>query len=55
MKIIVIGSVAAVNFAPKARRNTEEAEIVVYDQSRKDISYSVCGSPTKLASIQWIA
>ena len=45
MRIIVIGSVAAgTSVAAKARRNTEEAEIVVYDQGR-DISYSVCGMP----------
>lgn len=45
MKIIVIGSVAAgTSVAAKARRNNEEAEIVVYDQG-KDISYSVCGIP----------
>lgn len=45
MKIVVIGSVAAgTSVAAKARRNTEEAEIVVYDQG-KDISYSVCGIP----------
>lgn len=48
MKIIVIGSVAAgTSVAAKARRNTEEAEIVVYDQG-KDISYSVCGIPYKI-------
>lgn len=45
MRIIVIGSVAAgTSVAAKARRNTEEAEIVVYEQG-KDISYSVCGIP----------
>ncbi|WP_027108293.1 FAD-dependent oxidoreductase [Lacticigenium naphthae] len=45
MKIVVIGSVAAgTSVAAKARRNTEEAEIVVYDKG-KDISYSVCGIP----------
>lgn len=45
MKIIVIGSVAAgTSVAAKARRNTEDAEIVVYEQD-KDISYSVCGIP----------
>ncbi|MEK4947249.1 MAG: FAD-dependent oxidoreductase [Carnobacterium inhibens] len=48
MKIIVIGSVAAgTSVAAKARRNTEEAEIVVYDQG-KDISYSVCGIPYQI-------
>ncbi|WP_141603763.1 FAD-dependent oxidoreductase [Terrilactibacillus laevilacticus] len=45
MKIVIIGSVAAgTSVAAKARRNTEEVEIVVYDQD-KDISYSVCGIP----------
>ncbi|MBM5607904.1 FAD-dependent oxidoreductase [Listeria ivanovii] len=45
MKIVIIGSVAAgTSVAAKARRNTEEAEIVVYEQD-KDISYSVCGIP----------
>ncbi|MGP6147379.1 FAD-dependent oxidoreductase [Jeotgalibaca sp. A122] len=48
MKIIIIGSVAAgTSVAAKARRNTEEAEIVVYDQG-KDISYSVCGIPYQI-------
>lgn len=48
MKIIVIGSVAAgTSLAAKARRNTEDAEIVVYDQG-KDISYSVCGIPYQI-------
>ncbi|EGO7931995.1 dehydrogenase [Enterococcus faecalis] len=45
MKIVIIGSVAAgTSVAAKARRNTEDAEIVVYDQD-KDISYSICGIP----------
>ena len=49
MKIIVIGSVAAgTSVAAKARRNTEEAEIVVYDQGRTFPILSA-GSPTKLA------
>lgn len=48
MKIIIVGSVAAgTSVAAKARRNTEEAEIVVYDQG-KDISYSVCGIPYQI-------
>ena len=48
MKIVIIGSVAAgTSVAAKARRNTEEAEIVVYDQG-KDISYSVCGIPYQI-------
>lgn len=45
MKIVIIGSVAAgTSVAAKARRNTETAEIVVYDRDR-DISYSGCGLP----------
>ena len=45
MKIIIIGSVAAgTSVAAKVRRNSETAEIVVYDQD-KDISYSICGIP----------
>ena len=45
MKIVVIGSVAAgTSAAAKARRNTEEVEIVIYDRD-SDISYSGCGIP----------
>lgn len=45
MKIIIIGSVAAgTSVAAKARRNTEDAEIVLYDKDI-DISYAVCGIP----------
>lgn len=45
MRIIVIGAVAAgTSAAAKARRNTEEAEIVIYEKDR-DISYSGCGMP----------
>ena len=45
MKIVIIGSVAAgTSVAAKARRNTEEAEIVLYEKDI-DISYSVCGIP----------
>lgn len=45
MKIIVIGAVAAgTSAAAKARRNNEEAEIVIYEKD-KDISYSGCGLP----------
>lgn len=48
MKIIIIGSVAAgTSVAAKARRNTETAEIVLYDKG-PDISYSVCGIPYKI-------
>lgn len=43
MKIIIIGSVAAgTSVAAKARRNTEDAEIVLYDKDM-DVSYAVCG------------
>lgn len=45
MRIVIIGAVAAgTSAAAKARRNNEDAEIVVYD---KDcfISYSGCGMP----------
>ena len=45
MKIMVVGSVAAgTSVAAKARRNTEDAQIVIYDRDR-DISYSGCGLP----------
>jgi NADPH-dependent 2,4-dienoyl-CoA reductase/sulfur reductase-like enzyme/rhodanese-related sulfurtransferase len=45
MKIIVVGSVAAgTSVAAKARRNTESAEIVIYERDR-DVSYSGCGLP----------
>lgn len=45
MKIIVIGAVAAgTSVIAKARRNSEEAEIIAYT-SGGDISYSGCGIP----------
>jgi len=45
MRIIIIGSVAAgTSVAAKARRNSEECEIVIYERDR-DISYSACGLP----------
>lgn len=45
MKIIVIGAVAAgTSAAAKARRNTEEAEITIYEKD-SFISYSGCGMP----------
>ncbi|MDT2767702.1 FAD-dependent oxidoreductase [Globicatella sulfidifaciens] len=48
MKIVIIGSVAAgTSVAAKARRNSEENQIVVYDRG-KDISYSVCGIPYQI-------
>lgn len=45
MKIVIIGSVAAgTSAAAKARRNDEQAEIIIFDKD-KDISYSGCGLP----------
>ena len=45
MRIVIVGSVAAgTSVGAKARRNTETAEIVIYDRDR-DISYSGCGLP----------
>jgi len=45
MKIVIIGGVAGgTSAAAKARRNDEEAEIIIFDRD-KDISYSGCGLP----------
>ncbi len=45
MKLIVIGAVAAgTSAAAKARRNSEEAEITIYEKD-SFISYSGCGMP----------
>lgn len=45
MRIIIIGAVAAgTSAAAKARRNREDAEIIVYERDG-DISYSGCGMP----------
>jgi len=45
MKIIIIGAVAAgTSAAAKARRNTEDAEITIYEKD-SFISYSGCGMP----------
>ncbi len=45
MRIVIIGAVAAgTSVAAKARRNSEDAEIVIYEKD-SDISYSVCGLP----------
>ncbi|MFD2793909.1 FAD-dependent oxidoreductase [Promicromonospora vindobonensis] len=45
MKVVVVGSVAAgTSAAAKARRNTETAQITVYERDH-DISYSGCGLP----------
>ncbi len=45
MRIVIIGAVAAgTSAAAKARRNTEDAEIVIYEKDSM-ISYSGCGMP----------
>lgn len=45
MRIVIIGAVAAgTSAAAKARRNSEDAEIVIYDKDTF-ISYSGCGMP----------
>ena len=45
MRIVIIGAVAAgTSAAAKARRNTEDAQITVYEKDRF-ISYSGCGMP----------
>src|SRR5471030_1430355 len=45
MRLIVIGAVAAgTSAAAKARRNDDNAEIIIYEKD-KDISYSGCGLP----------
>lgn len=45
MKIVIIGAVAAgTSAAAKARRNSEEAEIILYEKDSY-ISYSGCGMP----------
>lgn len=45
MKIRIIGAVAAgTSAAAKARRNSEEAEIIIYEKDTY-ISYSGCGMP----------
>ena len=45
MRIVIIGSVAGgTSAAAKARRNSEEHDIVIYDMDA-DISYSGCGIP----------
>lgn len=45
MRIVIIGAVAAgTSAAAKARRNNEDAEIVIYEKD-SFISYSICGMP----------
>ncbi len=45
MRIVIIGAVAAgTSAAAKARRNTEDAQIVMYEKD-SSISYSGCGMP----------
>lgn len=50
MRIIIIGAVAAgTSAAAKARRNSEDCEIVIYERD-SDISYSGCGLPYYIGS-----
>ena len=45
MRIVIVGAVAAgTSAAAKARRNTEDAEIVIYEKDTS-VSYSGCGMP----------
>ena len=45
MRLLIIGAVAAgTSAAAKARRNSEEAQIVIYEKD-SFISYSGCGMP----------
>ncbi len=51
MRIVIIGAVAAgTSAAAKARRNSEEAKIIVYEKDSY-ISYSGCGMPYYLGGI----
>jgi len=51
MRIVIIGAVAAgTSAAAKARRNSESAEIVIYEKDG-DISYSGCGMPYYIGGI----
>jgi NADPH-dependent 2,4-dienoyl-CoA reductase/sulfur reductase-like enzyme/rhodanese-related sulfurtransferase len=51
MRIIVIGAVAAgTSAAAKARRNSEDAEIVIYERD-SFISYSGCGMPYYIGGV----
>jgi NADPH-dependent 2,4-dienoyl-CoA reductase/sulfur reductase-like enzyme len=46
MRIVIVGSVAAgTSVGAKARRNTEAAEIVIFERD-SDICYSGCGLPS---------
>jgi len=51
MKIVIIGAVAAgTSAAAKARRNDEEAQIIIFEKD-VDISYSGCGLPYYIGGI----
>lgn len=51
MRIVIIGAVAAgTSAAAKARRNSEDAEIVVYEKD-SFISYSGCGMPYYIGGV----
>jgi NADPH-dependent 2,4-dienoyl-CoA reductase/sulfur reductase-like enzyme len=50
MRLIIIGAVAAgTSAAAKTRRNTEDAEIVIYEKD-SFISYSGCGIMEKFVT-----
>ena len=52
MRIVIIGAVAAgTSAAAKARRNSEDAEIVIYEKDGY-ISYSGCGMPYYIGGIR---
>ncbi len=51
MRLLVIGAVAAgTSAAAKARRNDEDAEIVIYERDTH-ISYSGCGMPYYIGGV----
>ncbi len=51
MRIVIIGAVAAgTSAAAKARRNSEDAEIVIYEKDSY-ISYSGCGMPYHIGGV----
>ncbi len=51
MRLLIIGAVAAgTSAAAKARRNSEDAEIVIYEKDRH-ISYSGCGMPYAIGGV----
>jgi NADPH-dependent 2,4-dienoyl-CoA reductase/sulfur reductase-like enzyme len=50
-KLVIVGGVAAgASAAAKARRCSEEAEIIMFEKGR-DISYATCGLPYYLSGV----